>query len=121
MNYEAINLKQKLSLFDEHWSPRIIAEMNDYQFKLAKIEGEFVWHNHADTDETFIVLEGEISIEFRDGAVALKAGDLFVVPQGLDHKPVTKGEAHIMLIEPKGVVNTGEAGGELTAEADVWI
>ena len=121
MKYETINFSQKLSLFDDLWSPRVIAEMNDYQFKLARVQGDFVWHDHADTDETFIVLEGSLRIEFRDGHVDLEAGEMFVVPRGVEHRPRAQDEVKILLIEPRGVVNTGEAGGELTAERDVWI
>ena len=116
-----INLKKKLSKFSEHWSPRIIAEMNDYQFKLVKIKGDFVWHNHDDTDEVFIVLEGEMKIEFKNETVELKKGEMFVVPKGVEHKPYSEKECKIMLVEPKGVVNTGDAGSDLTAPNDVWI
>ena len=116
-----INLKEKLSKFTDHWSPRIIAEMNDYQFKVVKIKGDFVWHNHDDTDEVFIVLEGEMKIEFKDKTVELKEGEMFVVPKGVEHKPYSEKECKIMLVEPKGVVNTGDAGSNLTAPNDVWI
>ena len=95
--------------------------MNDYQFKLVKVQGEFVWHDHPDTDEVFIVLDGVLDIEFRDGKVTLKSGELFVVPKGVEHKPVATSECKIMLVEPKGVVNTGAVESELTAEADVWV
>ena len=115
-----INLKEKLSKFTDHWSPRIIAEMNDYQFKLVKIKGDFVWHNH-DADEVFIVLEGEMKIQFKDKTVELKEGEMFVVPKGVEHKPYSEKECKIMLVEPKGVVNTGDAGSDLTAPNDVWI
>ena len=122
MKYQAINFKDKLSKFQEHWSPRVIAEMNDYQFKMAKLEGEFVWHDHKDTDEAFIVIEGELDILFRDGKVTLNAGEMYVIPKGIEHKPVAAKECKVMLIEPRGVVNTGDAdGGELTAKNDVWI
>lgn len=121
MNYESIKFADKLNQFDEHWSPRVIAEMNDYQFKLAKLKGDFVWHDHPDTDETFIVLEGELRIDFRDGAVTIREGEMYVVPKGVEHKPFADTEVKILLIEPKGVVNTGDAGGELTAEADRWV
>ena len=116
-----INLKEKLSKFSDHWSPRIIAEMNDYQFKVVKIKGDFVWHNHDDTDEVFIVLEGEMKIKFKDETVELKEGEMFVVPKGVEHKPYSEKECKIMLVEPKGVVNTGDAGSDLTAPNDVWI
>lgn len=117
----AVNLAQKLSLFSEQWSPKVIAELNDYQFKLAKFEGEFVWHTHEDTDEAFIVIEGEMQIGFRDREVTIRKGELFVVPKGVEHITRASKECHAMIIEPKGVVNTGEAGGDLTAKNDVWI
>jgi len=116
-----INLKDKLGKFADHWAPHVVAEMNDYQFKLSKVQGEFIWHSHADTDEVFIVVDGELSIEFRDGRVDLKAGELFVVPRGVEHKPSAVAECSILLVEPRGVVNTGDAGGELTARNDVWV
>jgi len=122
MNYESINFSEKLNLFNEHWQPKVISEMNDYQFKIAKIEGEFIWHSHKDTDETFIVLKGEIQIDFKDGKVVVKQGEMFVVPAGVEHRPSSYEESHIMLIEPKGVVNTGEiVDSNLRAENDVWI
>lgn len=121
MAAHSINITEKFKLFSDHWSPKVITEMNDYQFKLAKVEGEFVWHSHDDTDETFIVIDGELTIEFRDRHVVLKKGEMVVVPRGVEHKPSAENECQIMLIEPKGVVNTGDFGGELTAENDVWI
>ena len=121
MTSEKINFKQKFSKFTKKWSPRIIAEMNDYQFKIAKIKGEFVWHDHKDTDETFIVLEGEMSIKFRNSEVQLSEGEMFVVPKGVEHKPCAKNECKILVIEPRGVVNTGEAGGKFTMTKDIWI
>jgi len=121
MNYSPINLRQKLAQFGDHWSPRIVAEMNDYQFKLVKVQGDFVWHNHQSTDEVFIVLDGQLSIEFRDGTVALSAGEMFVVPKGVEHKPFAERECHLLLVEPRGVVNTGDVRGEKTAQNDVWI
>jgi mannose-6-phosphate isomerase-like protein (cupin superfamily) len=121
MKYHAINLNEKLSKFSEHWSPKIIGEMNDYQFKLVKIQGDFVWHDHKDTDEVFIVIEGEMTIEFRDGEVNLSKGEMYVIPKDVEHKPYAEKECHIMIVEPRGVVNTGEASGELTAENNVWI
>jgi mannose-6-phosphate isomerase-like protein (cupin superfamily) len=122
MNYKSINFAEKLNLFNEHWQPKVISEMNDYQFKIAKIKGEFIWHSHKDTDETFIVLKGEIQIDFKDGKVVVKQGEMFVVPAGVEHRPSSNKESHIMLIEPKGVVNTGEkVDSNLRAENDVWI
>ena len=121
MTREAINLAQKLTLFSEHWSPRVVAEMNDYQFKLVKLEGEFVWHTHADTDEVFLVMEGEMQVGFRDRDVTLKAGELCVVPKGVEHITRAAHECHALIIEPRGVVNTGQVDGTLTARNDVWV
>ncbi|MGP4843858.1 cupin domain-containing protein [Marinobacter sp. 1Y8] len=121
MNYQSVNFKHKLSLFEEHWTPKVIAEMNDYQFKVVKIQGDFVWHQHEATDETFIVLEGSLRIDFRDGHVDLSEGEMYVVPKGVEHKPFAEQEAKVLLIEPKGVLNTGDEGGGSAAENDVWI
>ncbi|MEA1882088.1 MAG: cupin domain-containing protein [Candidatus Marinimicrobia bacterium] len=121
MATETINITEKFEKFSDHWSPKVIAEMNDYQFKLAKVEGEFVWHSHDDTDETFIVIKGDLTIEFRDGHVDLKQGEMCVVPKGVEHKPMAEEECQIMLIEPKGVANTGDVENELTSENDFWI
>lgn len=121
MSYSAINFREKLAKFDDRWSPRVIAEMNDYQFKLVKVEGPFVWHDHKGTDEVFIVLEGEITIEFRDGQVRLSPGEMFVVPKGVEHKPYAENECHLLLVEPRGVVNTGDTGGDMTADNDAWV
>ena len=120
-NMKKINLKEKLSKFSDHWSPKIIAEMNDYQFKLVKIKGDFVWHNHADTDEAFIVVEGKMKIEFENETVELNEGEMYVVPKGVEHKPSAETECKIMLVEPRGVVNTGNTEGDLTASNDVWV
>lgn len=121
MEYAAINLQEKLANFSDYWSPKIVAQMNDYHFKLVKLQGDFVCHSHDDTDEAFIIIHGEMSIEFRDGKVELKAGEMFVVPKGVEHKPFAESECHIMLVEPTGTINTGDAGGDLTAEEDNWI
>ena len=121
MGYHAINFTEKFTKFSKHWSPKIIARMNDYHFKLVKFQGDFVWHSHADTDEVFITLDGEMRIEFRDGHVDLTAGEMFVVPRGVEHKPFAEKECKILLIEPAGTLNTGDIGGDLTAEDDVWI
>jgi mannose-6-phosphate isomerase-like protein (cupin superfamily) len=121
MSYKAINLAQKFSLFTEQWQPRVIAEMNDYQFKVVKLQGDFIWHDHKDTDETFIVIEGTLRIDFRDGAVEIGPGEMFVVRKGVEHKPYAEREVKLMLIEPRGVRNTGEEGGARTAANDVWI
>jgi mannose-6-phosphate isomerase-like protein (cupin superfamily) len=116
-----INLEQKFSLFTEHWTPKIIAELNDYQIKIVKVQGDFVWHDHSDTDEFFLVLEGTLFIEFESETMELNAGELYIVPKGVQHRPYAQDECRVMLIEPRGVVNTGEASSDLTASNDVWI
>ncbi|HUA97390.1 MAG TPA: cupin domain-containing protein [Terracidiphilus sp.] len=121
MSYRAINFEQKFGLFKEQWAPKVIAEMNEYQFKVAKLEGDFIWHSHAETDETFIVVEGRLRIDFRDGAVEIGAGEMFVVPKGVEHKPCAEHEVKLMLIEPRGTLNTGDQVNERTAQNDVWI
>ena len=121
MNYQAINFQQKFSLFSEQWQPKVVAEMNDYQFKLVRLQGDFIWHDHPDTDETFIVLEGKLRIDFRDGAVDLSTGEMFVIPKGVEHKPFAEDEVKLMLIEPRGVLNTGSEAGDRTAQNDVWV
>lgn len=120
-SYSAINFAEKFALFHDQWAQKVIAEMNDYQFKLARLEGEFIWHQHADTDETFIVLEGELVIEFRDGEVTIGAGEMYVVKKGVEHKPSAARETKLLLIEPRGVLNTGDETNERTAVNDVWI
>ena len=121
MTHKAIDIKQKYSHFSDQWQPRVIAEMNDYEFKIARIEGEFIWHKHDDTDEVFIIIEGEMILAMRDGEVALKEGQMFVVPKGVEHKPIAKTECKIMLVEPKGVINTGDATHPLTAKNGIKI
>ena len=121
MDYQAIHFCRKFALFDEQWQPKAIAEMNDYQFKLVKLEGDFIWHHHKDTDETFIVMDGMLRIDFRDGAIQVSAGEMFVVPRGVEHKPYAEHEVKLLLIEPRGVINTGHEGGARTAENEVWI
>jgi mannose-6-phosphate isomerase-like protein (cupin superfamily) len=121
MNYQGINFQDKLSKFSEHWSPRIIAQMNDYHFKIVKVQGEFIWHDHPETDEVFVVLKGQLEIHFRDGKVVLNESEMFVVPKGLEHKPVADQECHLLLVEPAGTVNTGDIVNERTAANDVWI
>ena len=113
-----VDLAQKLSEFTERWSPKVVARLNDYEIKVVKLEGEFVWHSHDDTDELFLVLDGELVIKLRDGDVRLGPGQLFVVPSGVEHCPVAAGEVRAVLIEPAGVINTGGAGGPLTAGYD---
>jgi mannose-6-phosphate isomerase-like protein (cupin superfamily) len=121
MEFKPVNLQEKLTKFSDHWSPKIIAQMNDYHLKLVKFKGDFIWHNHDDTDEVFIVLAGKMSIEFHDGKVELKKGELFVVPRGVQHKPYAEKQCKIMLVEPAGTINTGDTAGEFTAEDNVWI
>jgi mannose-6-phosphate isomerase-like protein (cupin superfamily) len=121
MRYDAINFAKKFDLFNEQWQPKVIAEMNDYRFKVVKLQGDFIWHNHKDTDETFIVIDGILRIDFRDGAVHVSVGEMFVVPKGIEHKPYAEQEVKLLLIEPRGVLNTGHEGGERTAQNNVWI
>ncbi|WP_052314580.1 cupin domain-containing protein [Nocardia thailandica] len=118
MTKDAVDLAAKLSLFSEHWSPKVVARINDYEIKVVKLAGEFVWHKHDESDELFFVIEGELIIRMRDGDVRLRPGQLFVVPRGVEHCTAADGEVHAMLIEPAGVVNTGDAGGPLTAGYD---
>jgi len=121
MDYQPVNFQKKLTKFSEHWSPKSVAQMNDYHFKIAKLLGEFVWHDHPETDEVFIVLKGQLEIQFREGKVLLNEGEMFVVPKGLEHRPVAENECHILLVEPAGTVNTGNIVNEKTAPNDVWI
>lgn len=116
-----INFSEKFTKFSEPWSPRVIAEMNDYQFKLVRLKGDFVWHSHEHTDEVFMVIAGEMQIVFRDREVTIRAGEMFVVPKGVEHITRAAQECQALIIEPRGVVNTGDAGGALTAADDVWI
>lgn len=121
MAENVINLLDKLERFNELWAPKVIAELNDYQFKLVKIDGEFIWHYHKDTDEAFLVVDGTMTIAMRDRSVNLGPGDLFIVPKGVEHQTSSTEPCSVMLIEPRGVPNTGEAGGARTAPGDVWI
>ena len=116
-----ISFAEKFDCFTELWSPKVVAEMNDYQFKLVRIEGDFVWHDHQDTDETFIVLEGTLVIDFQDGTVELEAGQMLVVPKGVPHRPRASAEAKVLIVEPKGVINTGDVQSDMTAPLDDWI
>ena len=118
---KTINFADKFNLFSEHWSPKILAQMNDYHFKIAKIQGDFVWHSHPETDEAFIVIQGKMKIEFHEGAIKLKTGEMCVIPKGMEHRPVATEECHILLVEPVGTVNTGDAGGEMTVEETEWV
>jgi len=113
-----VDLRERLSQFTEHWSPKVVARLNDYEIKVVKVRGEFVWHTHEDTDELFLVIDGDLTIQLRDGDVRVGPGQLYVIPRGVEHCPRADGEVAAMLIEPAGVVNTGDAGGALTAPYD---
>jgi len=121
MAVEKLVFTDKLAMFQDQWSPKIIAKMNNVHFKLAKIKGEFVWHSHPETDEVFIVISGEFEMQLRDGKLRLQAGEMCVVPKGVEHRPVASEECAVLLVEPAGTVNTGDAGGALTAFYDEWI
>lgn len=118
MSNTPVDLTAMLSQFSERWSPKVVARLNDYEVKVVKIEGEFIWHTHDETDELFLVLNGELTIQLRDGEVVLRPGQLYVVPRGAEHCPKAHGEVQAVLIEPVGVVNTGDAGGAFTASYD---
>jgi mannose-6-phosphate isomerase-like protein (cupin superfamily) len=120
-SYRPVNFAEKLGLFADRWQPRVIAELNDYQVKIVRIEGDFIWHDHPETDEAFLVLDGVLRIDFRDGAVTIGPGEMFVVPKGKEHKPFAEKEVSMLLIEPRGTLNTGHEGGERTARSDLWI
>ena len=121
MDYRSINLKEKLAKFSEHWSPRIVAQMNGVHFKIVKVQGEFIWHDHPETDEVFLVLNGKLEIQFREGSVTLNEGEMFVVPKGLEHRPLAAQECHLLLVEPAGTINTGDVVSERTAPNDLWV
>lgn len=110
----AVNLTEKFGLFSDQWSPKIVADLNDSHVKLAKLQGEFIWHQHAEEDELFVVIRGELIIELRDGSVTLGPGELVVIPRGTEHRPVAREEVHLMLIEPKGTKHTGDVVSERT-------
>lgn len=114
---EKVNLEEKFALFSEPWTPKVIGEADDYEIKIVRIAGEFVWHAHADVDEVFVVLDGDMTIQFRDGDVSLGAGELLVVPKGVEHRPVAESECKAMIFEKKGTVNTGDTESDLTVAA----
>jgi mannose-6-phosphate isomerase-like protein (cupin superfamily) len=116
-----VDLGGVLSRFSEHWAPKTVARLNDYEVKVVKLQGEFVWHAHRDTDELFLVIDGRLTIQLRDGDVQLNRGQLFVVPRGVEHCPLAGGEVHALLIEPADVVNTGDVAGPRTAAPDDWL
>jgi len=115
---DTVNIGAMLGRFSEHWAPKKIAEINDYDVKIVKVQGDFTWHAHAETDEFFLVIDGQLTIQMREGDVMLAPGELFVVPRGVEHCPRADTETAVLLIEPRGVVNTGDAGGDLTTEAE---
>jgi mannose-6-phosphate isomerase-like protein (cupin superfamily) len=117
---DKVNLAQKIGRLDQHYSPGIVGYLNDYKLVVVRVLGEFVWHKHDDTDDFFLVLKGRLTIQLHDRDVELEEGELFVVPRGVEHCPKAEEEAHVLLIEPRGTVNIGDAGGELTA-AEVEI
>jgi mannose-6-phosphate isomerase-like protein (cupin superfamily) len=121
MKHVIINLEEKLDKIQDFWSPKIVAQMNDYHLKLVKLQGDFVWHAHPETDELFYVLEGELDIQFRHGTATLRQGEMLVVPKGVEHRPRAERECHVLLIEPAGTPNTGDAGGERTVDSPEWI
>lgn len=116
-----VNLMQKLNLFHDHWSPKIVGKLNDSYVKLAKLKGEFVWHHHDNEDELFLVLKGKLTMELRDGDVEVGEGEFIIVPKGVEHKPVAEEEVHLMLSEPKTTINTGNVKNERTVEKLEWI
>jgi len=117
---ESINLKDRFRFFNELWSPKVIGELNDYQVKIVKVKGEFVWHKHIDTDELFFVVDGCLKIELEEGIVKINKGELYIVPKGKLHKPFAEVESQLLIIEPRGVINTGENHCDLTAENNIW-
>jgi mannose-6-phosphate isomerase-like protein (cupin superfamily) len=118
---ETINLREKLAQFKSRWDPKIVAELNGQHVKLVKFEGPFIWHRHENEDELFFVVGGEFVMEFRDGMVPVREGELIVVPRGTEHRPVAEREVHVLLFEPVSTVNTGDAGGDRTIAAPEWI
>ena len=119
--YNPVNFKEKFSKFSETWTPKILGKFDNYYMKCAKMQGEFVWHSHTDVDELFIVISGSLRILFRDGEVSVSAGECFIVPKGVEHKPVADEEVCCLLIEKAGTLNTGEQGGERTVSEEEWI
>jgi mannose-6-phosphate isomerase-like protein (cupin superfamily) len=116
-----VSLADKFTLIKEQWDPKIIAQLNDYHLKIAKIQGEFIWHSHPETDEVFFVVDGRLTIHLRDGDLELAPGELCVIPKGVEHKPAAGQECQILMVEPAGTLNTGDAGGERTIQETKWI
>ncbi len=118
---DIINLKKKLSLFDEYWTPKVLGELNGQQVKLAKLKGAFIWHSHEHEDELFYILNGTLKMEFRDKTLTLREGDMLIVPRGVEHRPIAEEEVHVMLFEPAGTKHTGKIEHELTKNDQEWI
>ncbi|UCC41212.1 MAG: cupin domain-containing protein [Candidatus Aminicenantes bacterium] len=118
---DKINLNKKFSLFNEYWTPKIIGELNEQYVKLAKAKGEFIWHKHDDEDELFLVIKGSLTIQLRNRDIQLKKGEIFIVPKGLEHKPVALEEVHVLLFEPKATKHTGDVKSEITVEDQEWV
>lgn len=118
---KTVHVAEKFTLFTDEWSPKVLAELNDIQFKAVKLSGSFVWHSHEDTDEAFLVMKGTLQIEFRDRVEIIRPGELIIVEKGTDHRPFSDEAVEVLIIEPRGVVNTGDADSDQTAENDVWI
>ena len=118
---EKVNLQEKFALFSDQWNPRIVGELNGQHVKLAKLQGEFVWHHHDDEDELFLVLKGSMGIELQEETVSLTEGEFFIVPRGVEHRPVAKTEAHVLMLEPMSTLNTGNIGGDRTVDDPEWI
>jgi quercetin dioxygenase-like cupin family protein len=118
---DKVNIKQKFSLFKEYWTPKILGELNGNYVKIFKAKGEFVWHQHENEDEFFLVIKGQLKIKLRKGEITLNEGEFFIVPKGTDHFPYAEEEAHILLFEPKQVINTGQTASEKTVEKPEWI
>ena len=116
-----VNLSQKLAKISDYWSPKVIAQMNNYHFKLAKVKDEFIWHKHEETDETFFVIKGQLTILLRDQDIVINEGEMVVIPKGVEHKPLADKECQIMLIEPKETINTGNIANEMTVKNNQWI
>ena len=118
---DKINLKEKLTLFSEHWTPKIVGELNEQYVKLAKVKGEMVWHDHENEDELFYIIKGQLLLKFRDKEVTLKEGDMYIVPRGVEHQPIAEEECHLLLFEPKSTAHTGDVESELTVKNLDWI
>ena len=116
-----VNLSQKLTKVSDYWSPKVIAQMNNYHFKLAKVKDKFIWHKHEETDETFFVIKGQLTIQLRDGEIIINEGEMVVIPKNVEHKPLAAKECHIMLIEPRETINTGNVEDEMTVKKNQWI